>query len=359
MILYDKDKESASAHIFDLETRNTSFLEYAFKLRDEGVVNWNFCLVLFNKELIGIDPHSNDLNEHTKIAIVQESYLNPWYFFREVVRVATPYEKNGVRMKATKISITMIWLYFNKIHSVFVAHRQVGKTIPIKAIFSWVLLLDHGHKGTILSAADMLAINNISGIYEFIKLLPSYFNKHFLEQVKLTKTPVLVYKILCNAVTGRFPPKDDKQAGKLYRGESIQSVFVDNATDIPHLNTILDNVIPCTSSINTNVDIYGDIIITTRSGEVSDKYPRVKWVYENLIKNSPEWNNLIFDTESNKVLKENLANHYLVVTTTHKELGFSDKWLKDRIDSSMISDDDYKNEWSTVWQLPSSDKEKL
>lgn len=357
MVLFDNDKENTSLYI-DLETPNTSFLKYALSLKAEGIVNWNFCLALLNKELIGIDPHSEDLDDDIKIAIIQESHLNPWYYFREVVRVPSPFNINGDSMIGNKISITMIWLYFNKVRSVFVANRQFGKTIPIKAIFSWVLLLDHGHNGTILSPVEVLAMNNISGIYKFIKLLPSYFNKHFLEQVKLTKTPVLAYNTFCNTVTSKFSPENDKQAANLYCGESIQSLFVDNATDIPYLDTILNNVVPYTNSINVNVDIYGDIIITTRSGEISDKYPRVKWVYENLIKNSPEWNNLIFDTESNEVLKENLANHHLVVSTTHKELGFSDKWLKDKIESSMASEDDYKNEWSAAWQLPSSDKDK-
>jgi len=53
-----------------------------------GISNCAFHLALLNPQLEEVDPHSVDLDLRTKALILEECKNNPWYFFREIVRVS-------------------------------------------------------------------------------------------------------------------------------------------------------------------------------------------------------------------------------------------------------------------------------
>ena len=73
--------------IYDFTTKNTSFLDVHYKLRDAGIKNNAFHLVLFNPELQGVDPYAEDLTDEQKQAIIKECSENIFYYLREVLRV--------------------------------------------------------------------------------------------------------------------------------------------------------------------------------------------------------------------------------------------------------------------------------
>ena len=87
--------------IYDITTKNISFLKITQELKKNGVKNNKFPLILLDEKIQGIDPFRNDLSPEMKLRIFREICNNKWYFLREVVRVpaqgnqkGTPYEAN-------------------------------------------------------------------------------------------------------------------------------------------------------------------------------------------------------------------------------------------------------------------------
>ena len=76
--------------IFDFQTKNESFIELAFELKNEGIRNWKFFLLLLDEELVGVDPYDPNLSESMKLKIQREIMNNYWYYIREVVRIPEP-----------------------------------------------------------------------------------------------------------------------------------------------------------------------------------------------------------------------------------------------------------------------------
>ena len=85
--------------IYDIHTKNISFLKVCKLLRSYNVKNNKCMLELYDENLIGVDARSRDLTAEQKIAIYRECCRNYWYFIREVVKIPAdgaeiPYELN-------------------------------------------------------------------------------------------------------------------------------------------------------------------------------------------------------------------------------------------------------------------------
>lgn len=73
--------------VYDYSTKNKSFLEINFILKNEGISNNAFHLALNNLKLQGVDPYDEDLTPDQKLMILKECHDNIFYFLREVARV--------------------------------------------------------------------------------------------------------------------------------------------------------------------------------------------------------------------------------------------------------------------------------
>lgn len=76
--------------MYDYETKNESFVELAYTLKEEGVSNHSFFLLLIDEGLQGVDPYADDLSEELQLRILNECVNNFWYFIREIVRIPEP-----------------------------------------------------------------------------------------------------------------------------------------------------------------------------------------------------------------------------------------------------------------------------
>lgn len=72
---------------YQMETKNKSFLDAYKILKSNGVNNNRFHLVLFDKGLVGVDPHDPNLDKDIQVRIIKECQKNIWYFLREVIKV--------------------------------------------------------------------------------------------------------------------------------------------------------------------------------------------------------------------------------------------------------------------------------
>ena len=87
---------------FQMTTTNQSFLNMHYYLKEIGVQNNKFMMVLLDPDLAGIDPFDPRLNDIYKAKILRECLHNYWYFIREVVRIPS----SGSTGKGTRYELT-------------------------------------------------------------------------------------------------------------------------------------------------------------------------------------------------------------------------------------------------------------
>lgn len=91
--------------IYDFQTDNESFIEMAYELKQEGVKNWKFFLLLLDEDLVGVDPYDPNLSDAMKFKIQKEVMNNYWYFIRTIVKIPEP--GGYTRYKLNKLNLAV------------------------------------------------------------------------------------------------------------------------------------------------------------------------------------------------------------------------------------------------------------
>ena len=134
MILFKKDYAHLDETHIHLQTKNRSFVRMHAVLKRMGIKNNLFHLILLDPDLADIDPHNLvDNSEELKLKIVREAKTNPYYIFRELLRIHE-IGTDGVRFKVNRGNLSIIWLYFNHIDNLVIAPRQTLKTVTATSI---------------------------------------------------------------------------------------------------------------------------------------------------------------------------------------------------------------------------------
>jgi hypothetical protein len=125
------------------ETTNSSFIEMHRYLKAIGIKNNNFFLVLYDRDLAGIDPRDTNLNYQMKSRIFRECCANYWYFIREVVRIPTAGAGGtGVRYQMHRGNLAMNFLSVLNKNVFCELPRQHGKTTA--AVFRYLWIFNFG-----------------------------------------------------------------------------------------------------------------------------------------------------------------------------------------------------------------------
>lgn len=154
-------------------TSNQSFLKLAYILREMKIEHWYCCLALINPDLEYVDPHDPTLDMQTKTAVVVEMFLNPWYFFREVVRIPQD-GADPVPFKIHRGSFALIWCFFNNIDIALLLIRQQGKTIAVAALLVYLKRILKGSRTILLTKDSTLRTETISKMKLIRDALPGY-----------------------------------------------------------------------------------------------------------------------------------------------------------------------------------------
>jgi len=190
-------------YIYDLETKNLSFLQTAKDLHVLGIKNNVFFLKLYDKSLKKVDPHSPFLTDDQIIKIINECMINPWYFLREVARIADQGGR-GLPYQLHRANLASTYCYLNGIDHYVVIPRQKGKTQSELAIINWSFLLGTTNSEFMfLSLSQAGANENLDRLKKQKDLLPHYlqFKMIFSDDGKIIKETDNV-KTLANAING-------------------------------------------------------------------------------------------------------------------------------------------------------------
>ncbi len=367
MILFASDWAKYPNARPDYDTRNRSWVRLAALYKAMGVQNHTFLLALHDQSLRGVDPFDyENLSREMIVRIAVECRVNPWYFFREVVRIPAGSGDDAVMLEANRGNIGLFWYFFNHVTVFLIQIRQTGKSINSDILDCY--LLDIRCTNTtvnLLTKDDSLRSVNIQRIKDIFTGLPWYLNQRGKKD--LDNTEVINVSTLGNWYRTALPQKSPKLALNVGRGFTA-AIFKNDEGPFCSNSRIS---IPAALAAGTNArdrarknnEPYGTVFTTT-SGKKDD--PDGKFFYQEICSAAvhTEHHYDCLDAESlermirsssrtniRTVKKDNtLGGEFAVnLTLNHRQLGKDDKWLARAIQDSKASGDDANRDFFNIW----------
>nr|DAS75668.1 MAG TPA: large terminase [Caudoviricetes sp.] len=341
--------------IADVDTRNKSFLDYASVLQQMGIKNWAFCLALHDPKLKGVDPFDENLSVEMKYRVGKELEANPWYYLREAALVPPPAGADPMMFRAHRANIGMFWLFMNNVSFFLLQPRQTGKSIVADVINNYLLHYRMFNSKTILvTLSQLLLSENIERIKLMRSLLPQYTIARTSNDTKAKE--MYTYPARGNRLITKVSQSSEMAARNVGRGCTTPVQQYDEAAYINYM----DEVYPAaTAATGAARDIakergepYGTMITTT----AGDKMSRSGRFMYNIYQNSAPWTEKYMDLANNEelhsVIRKASRNDTSMVGATfnHRQLGFTDQWLMDRIRETQTTDVDKINrDYFNIW----------
>ena len=373
MILFKKDWARYPNAIIHYETKNESFIRLAEIYYKLGVKNNAFHLALLQPELKNINPFDNDLSLDIKAKLVYECKHNPWYFFREVLRVPVPGSINPIMYKANRGNIALYWLFFNHVMTIIVILRQTGKTVGLMSLVTY--LLNFGSTNTfinLLTKSEGLKAETLSKVKHLFDELPEFLDFSTKKDI-FNSDEVKLYK-LNNVFKGNLSSSSPKQAEKVGRGFTSPINLIDEAAFIDNIAIAMGAMLMSGNAAREfareNNQHYGTILATT-AGNTDDRDGN--YVY-NLTNAATVWDEHFLDCENEKELNEfilknsnasgNQAKRPIVnITLSYRQLGYDDEWLQRRLEENISTPEnigrDIFNQWLSGSNLSPIPKQYL
>ncbi len=365
MILFKSDWQKVPYAIADFKTSNKTFVRLAQLYHSMGVENNVFHLALFNPDLQGLDPYATNLTQQQKIAIAYECCVNPWYFFREVVRVPPQSGPNPRPLEANRGNIGLFWSFFNHIDAALIQPRQTGKSVSTDCLHTNVLYMSADNTTvTMITKDNDLRRKNIERLKRIRNLLPPYLVS--LSQDDADNQMEMTYKLRNNTLSTAVGQNSEEGANKVGRGSTSPALHSDEGPFTSYINVILPAALAAgTAARNEARETgrpYGNIFTTT-PGKLDTR--EGKFMYD-LIFGGAVWDErLAFDSKDEQELRERVLNNcagipgrkgikraLFNITLSYKQLGKTDEWLMEAISNVTgatpdMVERDFLNRWTS------------
>lgn len=357
MILFARDWSKYPKAIADLETSNKSFIALADKYRRMGIKNYYFHLALLQPLLQGVDPFSPDLTLQQKERILAEVSANPWYYFREIMRIKAAGGTN-IPLIANRGNIGSYWCYFNHIDVGLVQPRQTGKSISSDGIACYVInIAGRGATFQLITKDNPLRVKNVKRLKDLRSNLPDYINP-FDKKLDADNLSNLTAVCYGNEMTTAVAQKDEAGAINLGRGSTSENNIVDEGPFCSLIHKTMDPFLSSANAARANAKaagaFYGNIFTTT-AGQLDRE--EGAYMYKMFSGGMPWDERLLYDCKDNReaLQRVNMGSTgdkaMVYICMSHLQMGFSNEWLFARMSSANASgasaDRDYFNRWTT------------
>lgn len=332
-----------------------------------GVHNHAFLLALHDRTLVGVDPFDYENLSHEKIVrIATECRVNPWYFFREVVRVPAGSGDEACMLEANRGNIALFWYFFNHVTTFLIQIRQTGKSLNSDILDCY--LLDIRCTNTTINLYtkdDSLRAINIQRIKDIFSELPWYLNQR--SKRDLDNTEIINVSSLGNWYRTALPQKSPRLALNVGRGSTAAIFKGDEIPFCPNARISIPAALAAGGAAKErakkNNEPYGTVFTTT-VGKKDE--PDGKFFYQELscaavhnenfydcideadlelnIRNASRTNTRLFKRE-----KDVRGGYDVNVTLNHKQLGKTDEWLARKIEDAKVDADDANRDFFNLW----------
>lgn len=334
-VMYGQNRTTVYYH---MSTTNKSFLEVHQYLLDSGVENNRFMLALLDPDLARIDPHDPGLSAMMKTKVLKECLYNPWYFFREVVRIPDSGQATGVKFALSRGNLALLFCLMLNLNTFLEMPRQTGKTI---SSLCWYLYLFNF--GT--ANAEMSFLNkklddsklNLQRIREIRELLPSYLkmDQAFAPDGSRIRgknnVETLQHPVNNNRIRTVASARNKVAAASLMRGRTTPIIYIDEYGFIQYNTIIYTNMVPAFNTAANNAKRngtpYGMLVTTTPGMLTTDEGIEAFNMKESATPFSERWYDLtreqIFD-----IINSNTNSNFVYIRYTYQQLGKSEDWFR-------------------------------
>ena len=358
MILFLKDWYKFPTARPDWDTPNSSFLNLAKIYKSMGIKNFFFHLALIDQSLKGIDPFDPTITDEQMGRIAVEAKLNPWYFFREILKIKPQASANPIQFRASRGNIGMYWAFFNHIDLILIQPRQTGKSVGTDALSIYLLFVaTENTRINMLTKDENLRRQQVERLKAMRDYLPPYMNHHNPRE-DYDNTFMLSCKKFSNEYSTAVPRNNEDAANNIGRGSTAPISFIDEPPFIPFIDVIVPSMIAATTAAVEEAKKFGSHygnIFTTTAGKKDTRSG--KFIHEML------QNAMVFDErklfdcdnmfEAQELVKNNTPDGgcTMNMTLSHRQLGYSDEWLRDAIVRSKATGEaaerDFLNRWTS------------
>ena len=354
MVLFYNDRFEYKNLIYDWDTENKSFVSIAgiYKLMD--VKNHAFMLVLHNPLLKGINPHDPNLSIKYQKMVIKECFENPWYFFREVVKAPPLAGTTPSPFRANRGNIATLWLFFNHIMTLLIQPRQTGKSFTVDSLMTGLLNVWCANtKINLLTKDEKLRAETVARIKEIINYLPKYIIMRTKKDSNNSES--IDISLLKNIYKTNVAQSSAKAAANAARGLSSPIMHIDEFAYYKHIDTALPAALPATGAAMEDAARQGapyGVLLTTTSGWLNSDSG--KYAYR-FYSNASIFTEKMYDMPNldavRKFIRANSRDglENVVLDVNHRQLGFTDAWLKKRIMDSMSDGDKAETDFLNIW----------
>lgn len=355
MIIFYKDWDKYPLAIMDTKTLNKSFYIQAIKYKIMGVKNHAFMLSLMDPSLQGVDPFDEEnLTREMKDRIIIEVMTNPWYFFREIMKVSLT--GGGVsHLKANRANIALVWMFLNHIFTILIQIRQTGKSLNTDGIKAYALFF-----GVLDSTITFLTNNNknrqesVERIRSIEKTLPTYLK--VISANDINNMDSIYIKATKNRYETAVAQASVELAKSVFRGKTSPIQHIDEAAYITNLKESLSAMLKAGNAARDqaaeNNSLYGTIMSTT-AGYKDTTHGR--YMYNTVYKTAAIFTEKMFDSEDIEALESMIRGmspnklSRVLIEMNHRQLGKSDDWLAGKIEDTNSEGNDTLTDFFNIW----------
>lgn len=372
-ILFKSDWQKYPNAIIHYETKNISFLRLAEIYHQMGISNNAFHLSLLDPTLKNVDPYDLDLPLQVKARVIKECKLNPWYVFREVLRIPIPGSLVPTMFRADRANIALYWLFFNHVMTLIVILRQTGKTTSLMSLVTGIMNFWSTNTFiNLLTKSEGLKAETLAKVKSIFEELPDYLNMS--DKKDIFNSDEVRIKNFNNVFKGNLSSASPKQAEKVGRGFTSPINIIDEAAFIENIAIAMGAMLMSGNAAREFArqfkKMYGTILATT-AGNIDDRDG--SYVYS-LAMNSTFWDEHLFDCVDeddlnatilkNSNASKNSAKRPIVnITMSYRQLGYDEEWLKRRLEENISTPEnigrDIFNQWLSGSNLSPIPKEYL
>ena len=324
------------------ETTNQSFLNMHYYLKQVGIKNNEFFLVLYDSGLAGIDPRDPNLPGYMKQRVLRECCANYWYFLREVVRIpSTGAGAAGVRYTLNRGNLAYNFLAILNYNVFLELPRQFGKTTAALCRYLWCYNFGTSNSEIAFFHKDHSGSkDNLKKLKDIRDALPSYLQMSTTtgldgKKLKVPNTIVTMQHPINNNKIITFPSARSKDAAdRLGRGATMPAEYYDEFAFMPYNQIVYSAAVPAYSKAAENAKLHGSpygLLITTTPGDLTTE----EGTYGFSVRNAATpWNDMYYDRSYQDLEALRLANtnsSFFHVRFTYTQLGAGEEYFKNMV----------------------------
>lgn len=326
---------------YQMETTNRSFLNMHYFLKEIGVRQNKFMLVLYDSDLAAVDPHDPNLSLTYKAKVTREVIVNYWYFIRECVRIpdAGGAVGGGKKYELNRGNMALSFCMLMNLNTMLEMPRQIGKTVGVAV---WYLYLyNFGTSNSVMALLNKRmddSKNNLEIIRNIRDALPEYLrmSKFYDRNGKEIKRPnrveTMEHPSNHNKLITVPQARNTVAAANLLRGRTIPLIWADEYAFIPYNKIIYTNMAPAFNTAARNAKMnhshYG-ILITTTPGVLTTDEGRAAYQLKEIATGfSERWYDFSYQELLDK-MDSNANSDFVYIRYTYQQLGKDEKWFKD------------------------------